>query len=95
MLYSPSIPTSLMLHAGGICGDDFKILIVGTVPENSGKHPEIVITGPNNTEALHIKLGVLEEVVWRWAVPTNVSVGNVGEDGDGTTIDLDEPFLIM
>ena len=93
-LYSPSIPASLVIPSGGICGDDLKMVIVGSVPEKSKECPEMIISGPNETEALHIKIGVVEDVVWRWAVLTNVSVENVGSDGDGTTIDFDEPFII-
>jgi hypothetical protein len=93
-LYSASTPASLIIPSGGICGDDLKIVLVGSVPEESKKFPEMIITGPNDTEALHIKIGVVEDVVWRWAVLTNVSVENVGSDGDGTTIDFDEPFII-
>ena len=93
-LYSPNIPASLVIPSGGICGDEQKILLVGTVPEDSKDYPEIIITGPNDTEALHIKIGVIEEVVWRWAVVTDVPVSNVGTAGDGTTIDFDEPFMI-
>ena len=93
-LYSPSTPVSLVIPSGGICGDDLKIVLVGSVPEDSEEFPEMIITGPNETEALHIKIGVVEDVVWRWAVLTNVSVENVGSDGDGMTIDFGEPFLI-
>ena len=93
-LYSATTPVSLVIPSGGICGDDLKIVLVGSVPEESKKFPEMIITGPNDTEALHIKIGVMEDVVWRWAVLTNVSVENVGSGGDGTTIDYDEPFII-
>ena len=96
MLYSATTPATLPFPPGGICGDDFKIVVVGAAPEDSEEYPEIVVTGPDNTEALHIKLGILEDVVWRWAV-LNDTIGpieNVGEEGDGTTIDFDEPFLL-
>ena len=93
-LYSPKIPASLIIPSAGICGDDQKILLVGTIPEDSKDFPEIIITGPNDTEALHVKIGVIEEVVWRWAVLTNVPVSTVGTAGDGTTIDYDKPFMI-
>ena len=93
-LYSPITPAFLTIPSGGICGDDLKILLVGTVPEDSKDYPEIIITGPNNTEALHVKIGVIEDVVWRWGVLTDVPQNNVGEAGDGTTIDFDEPFMI-
>ena len=96
MLYSAITPATLPFPPGGICGDSFKIVIVGAAPEDAKDFPEIVVTGPNKTEALHIKLGILEDVLWRWAV-LNDTIGpveNVGEEGDGTTIDFDEPFLL-
>ena len=68
-------------------------MIVGTVPADSQDYPEIIITGPNATEALHVKIGVAEDVLWRWAV-VGAAVGYVGTEGDGTTIDYDEPFII-
>ena len=94
MLYSPSMPATLSIPTGGICGDDLKMLIVGSVPKDGEDYPEIIVSGPNGTEALHVKIGVVEDVVWRWAVVTDVAVDNVGTEGDGTTIDFDEPFMI-
>ena len=96
MLYSAITPATLPFPPGGICGDSFKIVIVGAAPEDNEDYPEIVLRGATNTEALHIKLGILEDVLWRWAV-LNDTIGpveNVGEEGDGTTIDFDEPFLL-
>ena len=72
---------------------DKKIMIVGTIPANSKDYPEIMIAGPNGTEALHIKIGVVEDVVWRWAVLAT-EVGHAGAEGDGTTVDYDEPFVM-
>ena len=36
----------------------------------------------------------VQEMIQRWGVPENITTGLVGEPGDGTTIDLDEPFLL-
>ena len=68
--------------------------MVGSVQEGSDAYPEIVVYGPNKTEAFHVRIGILEEAIWRWGVLTNVSIENVGDIGDGTTIDFDEPFQI-
>ena len=89
------MPASLKIPSGGVCSENLKIMIVGIVPEDSKENPEIIITGPDESEALHVKIGVLEDAVWRWAVPTNVTVGTVGAEGDGNSIDFDEPFIIM
>ena len=35
-----------------------------------------------------------QEFIQRWAVPENITTGLIGEPGEGTTIDLDEPFLL-
>ena len=93
MLYSPSMPATLSIPTGGICGDDLKMLIVGSVPKDGEDYPEIIVSGPNGTEALHIKIGVVEDVVWRWAVLAT-AVGHAGAEGDGTTVDYDEPFVM-
>ena len=34
------------------------------------------------------------EYVKRWAFTQNVTTGLVGQPGDGTTIDIDEPFIL-
>ena len=36
----------------------------------------------------------VQEFIQRWAVPENITSGLVGEPGEGTTIDVDEPFLL-
>ena len=88
------MPASLKIPTGGVCDESIKVLIVGSVPEDSKDYPEMIIIGPDNSEAFHVRIGVLEKVVLRWAVPYNVSVGNFGVDGDGTTIDFGEPFIL-
>ena len=94
-VYSASTPVSLQLPEGGVCGELIKILVVGVVPTGSSEHPEIIIKGPNNTEALHVKIVVEEEVVFRWAMLVDeVPMVLSGQEGEGTTIDYDEPFVI-
>ena len=44
-----------------------------------------------NDEAFHFPV---QEFIQRWAVPENITSGLVGEPGEGTTIDVDEPFLL-
>ena len=78
-----------------MCSEDTKFLLVGTVPEESLEYPEIIVFDPDEREAIHVRIGIMEDTVWRWGVASNVSVNNAGDVGDGTTIDFDEPFQLM
>ena len=53
--------------------------------------------GPNQSEALHIKISINKDVIWRWAVKSEdsgVLLDFSGKEGDGTSIDFDEPFVV-
>ena len=84
------------------------MLVVGSIP-SGGKNPlEIIFQGEGPKEAFHVlvdpgdKKNHIEyllfppeqEFIQRWAVPENITSGLIGEPGEGTTIDLDEPFLL-
>ena len=45
-------------------------------------------------EALHVMFDVKKEVVYRWSVLDNVTQEIFGIEGEGTSIDLEEPFVI-
>ena len=45
-------------------------------------------------EALHVQFDVKKEVVYRWSVLDNVTQEIFGIEGEGTSIDLEEPFVI-
>ena len=45
-------------------------------------------------EALHVEVDVKNEAVYRWSILGNVTKEVFGSHGDGTSIDLDEPFVI-
>ena len=45
-------------------------------------------------EAFHVLVQPDQEFVQRWAVTENTTTGLAGEPGDGTTVDLDEPFIL-
>ena len=55
---------------------------------------EIIFAGNGSDEALHIKVDVNENVVLRWSFYDNSTQEPQGEPGDGTSIDLEEPFVI-
>ena len=64
--YNPSMPTSLTLPPGGICGGRVKLLVVGTIPSKSKKNFEAIVKGASAAdEAFHAEISVTEEVVWR------------------------------
>ena len=45
-------------------------------------------------ELFHILIDPDNEVITRWGVAQNVTQGQTGSPGEGTTIDRDEPFVI-
>ena len=45
-------------------------------------------------EAFHVEVDVKSEAVYRWSVLGNVTQEVFGSQGDGTSIDLEEPFVI-
>ena len=70
---------------------------MGVIPTGSSENPEIIVFGPNQTEALHIKISIDNDVIWRWAVnskDSDVLLDLSGQEGDGTSIDFDEPFVV-
>ena len=46
-------------------------------------------------EAFHMLVDIPNDVVKRWGVLDNTTMEMLGELGEGTTIDHDEPFVIM
>jgi hypothetical protein len=69
-------------------------VVVGNIPAGSLALPELAVKAGPVDEALHVTVGVEEEVVRRWGVINGSSVGLQGEAGEGTTIDIEEPFVI-
>ena len=77
------------------CGDNNqKLMIVGRIPEDGKELPEFAFLSEGIDEAFHFQIDPDNEFVARWAVVANVTTPVIGEPGDGTTIDRDEPFVI-
>ena len=55
---------------------------------------EIIFATEAIDEAFHIMVDIKNEVVQRWAVFNNETKEILGEPGEGTSIDFDEPFVI-
>jgi hypothetical protein len=93
-LFNPRTPALLPLPEGGVCGQGLKLLVVGNIPAGGSALPELAVKAGLVDEALHVTVGLEEEVVRRWSVVNGTSVGLQGEAGDGTTVDVEEPFVI-
>ena len=95
-VYNPTLPATMRFPGPQFCGDNKeKMLLVGNIPEESEEPLEIVFLGTGiNDEAFHILVDPDKEFVQRWGVFQNTTVGLVGNPGDGTTIDRDEPFVL-
>ena len=55
---------------------------------------EIIFATEGIDEAFHIMVDIKDEVVQRWAVFNNETQEILGEPGEGTSIDFDEPFVV-
>ena len=55
---------------------------------------EIIFATEGIDEAFHVMVDIKNEVVQRWAVFNNETQEILGEPGEGTSIDFDEPFVI-
>ena len=55
---------------------------------------EIIFATDGIDEAFHVMVDIKNEVVQRWAVFNNETQEILGEPGEGTSIDFDEPFVI-
>ena len=55
---------------------------------------EIIFATDGIDEAFHVVVDIRNEVVQRWAVVNNETKEILGEPGEGTNIDFDEPFVI-
>lgn len=55
---------------------------------------KVIFAADGIDEALHVEFDVKAEVVRRWSVYENVTGEIFGAAGDGTSIDLEEPFVI-
>ena len=71
-----------------------EMLVVGRIPQDGELPMEIVFRGEDTEEALHLLVSPGLEYVQRWAATINTTSGLVGQPGDGTTIDMDEPFIL-
>ena len=77
------------------CGDNNqKLMIVGRIPEDGKDLPEFAFLSEGINEAFHLQIDPDNEFLARWAVVANVTTTPIGEPGDGTTIDRNEPFVI-
>lgn len=93
--FNPKIPFFLPIPEGGICEGDLKVVIVGNIPTDGKTYPEFVVKGPGpRDEAFHVMIGLEEETVWSWGVNNGSMEGQQGEAGEGTTIDVEEPFVL-
>ena len=77
------------------CGDNNqKLMIVGRIPDDGKDLPEFAFLSDGINEAFHLQIDPDNEFLARWAVVANVPTPTIGEPGEGTTIDRNEPFVI-
>ena len=93
--YSPRLPVTLKFPGAELCTDGGVMLVVGTIPKKSRRPLQIVFYAEDGfDEAFHIVLNISFNYIERWGVYDNVSTEHLGQPGDGTSIDYDEPFVM-
>ena len=94
-VYNPDIPLEMSFPGPQFCGDNQEqMLVVGTIPLQGEEPPEIIFAGEGLDEAFQVRIDTDRQVVSRWGVMENITQGEQGEPGEGTTIDRDEPFVL-
>ena len=109
-IYDVTLPQKMNFPGDFCGGEGRIMLVVGRFPLESRHPLEIVFRGAGKREAFHVLVDPgdqmtqsvvdnlticpVQELIQRWAVLEDSSVELVGDPGDGTTIDLDEPFLL-
>ena len=96
-MYVPSLPLEMKFLGPDFCGDNtMRLMMVASVPQGSTANPNIAMMGTDaNDEALHVELDIANDYVKRWGVKNGTKVHEAGEPGDGTTIDVFEPFIML
>ena len=72
----------------------YLILLIYYQSKKKKKPLEIIFATDGIDEAFHVVVDIRNEVVQRWAVVNNETKEILGEPGEGTNIDFDEPFVI-
>ena len=95
-LFSPRLPAIVSIPPSGMCGDMVKLMVVGKIPTKARKDLEIVVNSKDLTEAIHVQISLKKKGVWIWSVIDNNGTidGLIGQEGEGSSIDYDEPFMI-
>ena len=93
-VYNPRIPHKMNFPGAEFCSDNKEIMMIVGVIEKKRKPFDIKFAAEGIDEAFHVKVDVKNEVVQRWSVLNNLTQEVFGEEGEGTSIDYDEPFVI-
>ena len=94
-VYNPTLPLDMKFPGPQFCGDNSEqMLVVGTIAAEVNEPPEIIFAGDGLDEAFHVRIDPDNEYVARWGVALNITQGEQGIPGEGTTIDKEEPFVL-
>ena len=94
-IYDPQLPLDMTFPGPDFCEEnDQQMLLVGRIPSTSKAPLEIIFSVNNTEEAFHVLVEPAQEYVQLWSVQGGLKTNVVGQQGDGTTIDLDEPFIL-
>lgn len=94
--YGQKMPSSLPFPGHEFCaGGNTVLSAIGKVTtERRGYTADIAILTKSGDEALHVKIALGDRTVYRYFTVGGKVMGLQGQSGDGTSIDLNEPFVI-
>ena len=92
--YSPRMPV-IMAFPKETCEQSKIAMIVGKVlSDDKDSSVDIVMKTKDQDEAFHVTIALGHETIYRYAVQNGTVYNLFGQIGDGTTIDLEEPFVL-
>ena len=93
--YNPQLPLTMNFPGPSFCEENGDILmIVGEIKSGSKKPFEVVFGTASTDEAFHMKIDLANDFIERWNIYENGIVEKMGVPFEGTTIDVNEPFML-
>lgn len=93
--YNPKLPVTIPFPEDACGREGFGVMVVGKI--NSDKEEssaDFVFKTTNDDEAYHVAIALGYNTIFRYSVKNGTVAKVFGTAGDGTTIDLDEPFIM-
>ena len=93
--YNPDLPVVIPFPETACSREGFGVMVVGKIhSEEVDSSADFVFKTSDDDEAFHVAIAIGYNTVYRYAVKNGTVSKAFGAAGDGTTVDLDEPFVL-